>query len=261
MQLRGKLTVLTGASRGIGNALAHALANAGSDLVLTALEADELERVRSELPGRVDALAADLTDAQARKEFVRFVRERGPAPDILINNSGIGYFGRFDSVSWEGIDRTIELNVRATTYLTHELLPLLKSRPQARIINLSSASARFPYPCLSVYGATKAFISAFSETLACELSGSNVGVLCVHPGFTATAFMQSAGMDMSKVPDFLVHKPEQVARRIVRAIERDQRWVYGDALSRALTDIADLLPVPTRRPLFKNLFWRLPDAT
>lgn len=265
MHLDGKLAVLTGASRGIGRALATKLAGTGCNLVLTALEPGELTQLEDELRATTHAairsLPLDLTDASAREELVRFVRELATPPDILINNSGIGFFGRFDSVTWKSIERTLELNVHAVTHLTHELLPILRVRPQAKIVNVSSASARFPYPCMAVYGASKAFVSAFSETLACELAGSAVSVLCVHPGFTDTPFIKSAGMDLGKVPPAMIHRPDRVAARIVRAIERDQRWVYGDVMSRVLTDVADVLPVPVRSPLFRNLFWRLPDAT
>jgi short-subunit dehydrogenase len=80
--------------------------------------------------------------------------------------------------------------------LTRELLPVLKSRPPAKTANTSSGIARLPYPGLAVYGATKAFVSGLGESLSCELHGTHVDVLCFHPGFTETSFMQSAAMDM-----------------------------------------------------------------
>ncbi len=262
MELRGKVVLITGASRGIGRALALALAERGCRLLLTALERDELEAVadhlRSSDRANVTVRAADLVDDAARSALVDWVHAQPEPPDILVNNAGGGHFGRFEEASPEVVWHTLNLNSCAPTRLTADLLPLLRQRPQAKIVFISSAIARLPYPGLAVYGAAKGYLSSFTESLACELAGSRVTVLCFHPGLTATEFMTSAGMDMRRIPGFAISTPERVAARIVRAIERDATWVYSDSLTRLGVAVARMLPSGLRVRLFRNLFWSLP---
>lgn len=145
--------------------------------------------------------------------------------------------------------------------LTHELIPSLKRKPSAKIVNVSSGISRLPYPGLAVYGATKAFVSSFSESLACELCGTPVDVLCFHPGFTMTSFIRSSRMDLRKIPPKFLHTPEKMASRLVQAIQKDKRWAYSDVTTSSVAGIGKLLPSRLRTMLFKNLFWRLPDET
>ena len=262
MELHGKVVVLTGASRGIGRALAVALAKSGCTLLLTALERDELASVAryltADLGASVDAMPADLTNEADRMRFLDWLSAAKQPPDILINNAGGGSFGRFGSSDPGDIERTLDLVVRVPTCLIREMLPILRTRPQAKIVNISSAVSRLPYPGLAVYGAAKGYLSSLTESLACELAGTSVSVLCFHPGFTDTQFMSSAGMDMTKVPRFLIHTPDVVAARIVRAIKNDKTWAYSDFSGRLGVFLASCLPHKVKIRLFRNLFWRLP---
>jgi len=264
MELSGKLVILTGASRGIGRALAAELARSGCGLLLTALEGDELSALSQEIRRRfsvnVDTMAVDLSDPDSRKNFIDWIKKGEAAPDILINNAGIGYFERFDSSNWSNIEKTLSLNISALIHITYELIPLLKKRPQAKIVNISSGIARLPYPGLAVYGATKAFVSSFSQSLATELIGTSVDVLCFHPGFTMTAFIASAGMDMDKIPKILIHTPEEIAAQVVRAIKKDKQWAYSDFITRSSSFLGNLLPSQLKTHIFKDLFWKLPHG-
>lgn len=263
MELYGRTVVLTGASRGIGRALAIALANAGCRLLLTGFECDELAALTSYLAAEsgvpVKSFPADLTNASDRQRFLDWVRENSQPPDLLVNNAGLGYFCRFASCRQQDIERTIQLNTHVPILLTRELLPVLRRRPQAKVVFISSSIARLPYPGLAVYGATKGFLSSFSESLACELHGTSVSVLCFHPGFTDTHFMPSAGMNMNRIPHMFVHTPETTATRIIGAIRKDRTWAYADVSIRLGIAIASFLPRPIKTRLFSNLFWRLPD--
>ncbi len=264
MELSGKLAIVTGASRGIGRALAIELAKSGCGLLLTALEGDELSTLSREIRRKssvnVDSMAVDLSDPESRKNLINWIRKCETSPDILINNAGLGYFGRFEDSEWNTIEKTIALNNSALIHLTYELIPVLKKRPIAKIVNISSGIARLPYPGLAVYGATKGFISSFSESLASELASSLISVLCFHPGFTMTSFIGSAGMDLQKVPRILLHSPEEVATQIVLAIRKDKLWAYSDFMTRLSAWFGALLPTRLKTSIFKNLFWRLPDA-
>jgi short-subunit dehydrogenase len=255
--------VITGASRGIGRSLALALGKSGCQLLLTALEKDQLASLAEELSVEsgitVAHMAADLTDDSERRRFLDWIAAQKHPPDILINNAGAGYFGRFTSSRWSDIERTLILNIHVPTLLIRELLPTLRNRPQAKIVNISSGISRLPYPGLAVYGAAKGYLSSFSESLACELAGTDVSVLCFHPGFTGTHFMSTARMDMNRIPKFLIRTPEAVAERIVNAIKKDTTWTYSDFSSRLGVFLTGFLPRRIKIGLFKNLFWRLPD--
>lgn len=264
MELSGKRVIITGASRGIGQALARQLARFGCGLLLTAHKEDELTALSDELRAQsvnVAAMPADLSDPESREHFIRWIFRREEYPDILVNNAGIGGdFGRFENVNVSAIEKIIALNVSALIHLTHELIPVLKNRPRAKIVNISSGIARLPYPGLAVYGATKAFISSFSESLACELAKTSVDVLCFHPGFTRTSFMRTSKMDMRRIPRIFIRTPDDIASRIVRAIKADKQWAYSDFLTGFGAWFAALLPARLKTSIFSNLFWKLPDA-
>jgi short-subunit dehydrogenase len=264
MELSGKLVIITGASRGIGRALAIELARSGCRLLLNALEDDELSALsnglRSKYSMPVEGMACDLSDLESRKNLINWILNWKEPPDILINNAGRGYFGRFEDSDWNRIQKTIALNISGLIHLTYELIPILKKRASAKIVNISSGMARLPYPGLAVYGATKGFISSFSESLSSELSGTSISVLCFHPGFAMTSFISSAEMNMQKVPKILIHSPEDIAIQIVRAIQKDKQWAYSDFLTRFSVGMGAILPSRLKIFILKDLFWRLPDA-
>lgn len=262
MELAQKVVAITGASRGIGRALALALGRRECRLLLTGLERQELEDLARQLEadhGRpVPWLAVDLVDPDGAGALIEWIRNRDPPLDVLVNNAGAGQFATFAVSPWEDVERTLILDALVPTRLIHSLLPILRSRPEAAIVNVSSASARIPYCGLAVYGASKSYLSSLSDTLSAELSGTGVQVLCIHPGFTKTEFLISAGMDMSRIPDWLMHEPEEVAERIVEMLVRDRTWVYGDAATRAGLAVAAILPHKAKSRVFKNLLWQLP---
>ncbi len=264
MDLSGKLAIITGASRGIGNALARELAKFGCRLLLTAFEEDELLSLSDELRAqsiKVAAMSADLSDPESRKNLINWILQQKEQPDILINNAGIGgHFGRFENLDLSDIEKITALNVSACIHLTHELIMVLKSRPKAKIVNISSGIARLPYPGLAVYGATKAFVSSFSESLASELAGTSIDVLCFHPGFTITSFIRTSNMDMRKIPKIFLHSPGEIAVQIVRAIRKDKFWAYSDIFTQFGARLGAVLPARIRTFIFKDFFWRLPDA-
>lgn len=261
MDLSGKVALVTGASRGIGRALVVELARRGCGLRLTGLEGDDLAEVAEHATASFGvaaaALSLDLTADSAPGRLVDWLADQ-PPPDLLVNNAGGGRFGRFVSASDEDIEHTLRLNVLAPTRLIRSLLPILGKRPEAAIVNVSSAIARLPYPGLAVYGAAKGYLSSLSESLACELIGTDVRVLCFHPGFTATGFMAAAGMDMRRIPGWAVVPPERVAARIVRAIEHDRAWDFSGGVTRLGASLARVLPQGLKMRLFENLFWELP---
>jgi hypothetical protein len=262
MNVSEKRVVITGASRGIGKALAERLARAGASLWLTGLEADELSAVAEDITHKYRAdvvtMPADLTDPDQLDAVLGQLADDDRPIDILVNNAGAGQFERFDSAPWERLERTVRLNVLAPTRLIHGVLPQLLARPEAAIVNISSAIARLPYPGFAVYGAGKGYLSSLSESLAAELAETNVRVICVHPGFAATQFMSSAHMDMRRIPGIAITSPDQVARRIQRAISHETPWAFGDPITHMGVALAGWMPSRLKTKLFSRLFWRLP---
>lgn len=217
--------VITGASSGIGAALARRLCAEGYDLVLVARRAERLSALAEELRaahGReVEPLGLDVTDPEAPARLL----EAAPRPDVLVNNAGMGRFGPvLDAESGEHL-RSIRLNCEALTALTLAVLPGMIERRSGTIVNVGSIAGLQPVPYYAVYGATKAFVHSFSEALDAELEGKGVRVVAIAPGPVPTEFQQNAGS-----PDASSHgshvTPEHVAGVIHRAIVRPKILVF-----------------------------------
>lgn len=179
--------LITGASRGIGEALARECASRGINLLLVARDKQRLEEVAGELKGQFNVLAesfpVDLSRPDAAGSVWDWCRENNFRVNILVNNAGIG--GRptpFSESSTAHTENRIDLNIRAMVHLTRLFLPELKSHVKSHILNIGSLSAYLPSPYKAVYSATKAFVYHFSRALTEELRGSPVSVTLVNPG-------------------------------------------------------------------------------
>jgi uncharacterized protein len=217
--------VITGASSGIGTAFARALPEA--DLLLTGRDAEALEGLAGELRGgdggrEVRVVAADLTMPEDRARLVEAAE--GFAPDLLVNDAGLGTYGRFLQDPPEQQEATVLVNALAPVALARALLPGMLERAVAEgqrcaLVNLASTLAFTPVPYGAVYGATKAFVLSFTEALAAELAGQPVDVLAVCPGAVRTDFFRRAGAPSGAAPPG-AYEPEQVARRALADLGR-----------------------------------------
>ncbi len=225
------VTLVTGASSGIGEALARRLARDRHDLVLTARRADRLEALAHELEAahgiKTHVVPADLSRPGAPTELVQQIEARGLAVHWLVNNAGFGTGGRFDQLPVEGEVQEIRLNVSAPVELTGRLLPSMMARGRGVVMNLSSMAGFGPMPFSATYGATKAFLLSFSEALSVEVAGTGVHIVCVCPGFTRTEFQEKAKIDASALPAFAWMSAETVADQAVRAANRSGVLVNG----------------------------------
>lgn len=191
--LDGCRAVITGASSGLGAEFARQLAPRAAALLLVARRGAELESVRRGLPaGTADVriLTADLATDAGRDALIATLDATAFRPNLLVNNAGLGDYGRFDTAPAARSRAVLELNVTALTLLTHALLPRL-TRP-AGILQVSSLGASLPVPELAVYAASKAYVSSFAEALAVELAPRGVTVTCLCPGPTPTGFSGAA---------------------------------------------------------------------
>jgi len=223
----GQRALVTGASSGIGAAIARELAELGVDLVLTARRADALEAVAATCQGvNVEIVTADLGKPDAARELWAAATASGPI-DILINNAGFGYFRRFDEVDWARDAELIQLNMTSLVALSRCFVDAHKaSTKPARMLNIASTGAYQSVPNMALYAASKAFVRNFSEGLHDEHRDTPLSVTCICPGGTDTAFhAASGGGDYSWIANASTKSPEYVAQAAVRAMLRGERTV------------------------------------
>lgn len=242
-----RLTLITGASLGIGRSFAEKLAARGDDLVLVARDAIRLrnlaDRLIAEHGVQVDVLSADLTASDGVKSVEAVLSDPTRPVDVLVNNAGFGTFGEFADLPINREIDEIELNVVALVRLSHAALPGMIERGRGGIINVSSMASFQPMPHNATYGATKAFVTSFSHALHEEARGTGVNVLVLCPGFTRTDFQGTAGIDSSAVPSFLWMSAEAVAESAVNAFERGHAECVPGLANRVAGWLAAALPV------------------
>ncbi len=245
------LALVTGASSGIGAEFARALAARGEDLVVVARDASRLDALarRLETEHRVDVevLPADLTSKKGRAVVEARLESAEPAVDLLVNNAGMGTYGKFAELSREGELREIRLNVLALVQLSHAALPGMIERGRGGIINVSSLAGHQPTPLNATYGGTKAFVTSFSQALHEELRGTAVKVMVLCPGFTRTEFQARAGLDSGAVPSFLWQTPEPVVAAALHAYEQGRAVCIPGAVNQAGAAFSSALPAGITR--------------
>jgi short-subunit dehydrogenase len=195
--------LVTGASGGIGLALAEQFAENGHDVVLVARSAARLVEVGRELEDRYGVrstiLPGDLADPEAPRTLAQSVTEKGLVVDFLVNNAGFGLRGAFAETDIERELEMIQVNITALTHLTKLFLPSMLERGRGGVLNVASTAAFAPGPGIAVYSASKSYVLLFSEALAAELEGTGVSVTALCPGSTRTRFAATAGMESSRL--------------------------------------------------------------
>ena len=187
------VTLITGASAGLGAEFARQCAARGEALLLVARRRDRLEALKSEIGGDVHVIAADLAEGGAAESLMAQVAAEGLAVATLINNAGFGGGGAFAGQPLDRQREMIDLNVRTLTLLCHLALGPMIERGKGAILNVASTAAFQPGPGSAVYFATKAYVLSFTEALHQELKGRGIKVSALCPGPTATEFGEVAG--------------------------------------------------------------------
>lgn len=222
MDIAGSTALVTGASSGIGRAVAIALAESGAQVIGLGRDMPALRSLATATGATV--LKIDLESADELERFVEHSLPDLPPVDILVNCAGSGRFAPLAEHSAEDIDRLIDVNVRAPIALTTAVLPGMRQRGRGRVVNVTSIAGRLGVPNETVYSATKGAVAVFSRALDAELTSTGVGVTVVVPGVVRTSFFQRRGAAYDrKWPRPL--PPERVAQAIVRAIARDRSEV------------------------------------
>jgi short-subunit dehydrogenase len=253
--------LITGASSGIGEALAVELAGKGCSLVLVARRRDTLNslaaRLREQHSVRVDVVAADLGVPGAADVLVAELERRGIVVDVLVNNAGFGDFDAFVDADPAELVTMIHLNIGTLTMLSRLLLPGMLARGHGTVLNVASTAAFLPGPLMAVYYASKAYVLSLSEALAEEVRGSGVTVTVLCPGPVATGFQERAELHRS---DLLkgatrVMDAQTVAQAAVAGVERGAVRVIPGATNKASAVLPRLVP----RAVVPRLVKRLQD--
>jgi short-subunit dehydrogenase len=254
-----KLCLITGASAGIGAALAREFAAHGWDLALTARRKDRLTDLAEELKARfgVDSLtiAADLTKKTAPKAIVKAVADAGRQIDGLVNNAGYGLPGTFTEPSWKDHEQFLQVMLNAPLELCYLTLPQMRERKFGRIINVASLAGHLPGSSgHTLYGADKSFLVKFSESLNLENLDHGVHVSALCPGFTYSEFhdVNDTRPMVSKMPNYMWQTAEEVAKSGYLAVEKNVAVRVTGGVNKTIAAIAKLLPDPLARAWMKS---------
>jgi short-subunit dehydrogenase len=250
--------VVTGASSGIGAAIARELADRGHGVTLVARRENRLRELADELAGRVrvEVIACDVADSAARAGLFDEVGRRGLTADILVNNAGIGTIGAVTNASVDDEIAQVRVNVEAVIELTTRAVQQMVPRGRGAILNVGSTAGYHPFPGQAGYAATKAFVITYTEGLRGELTGTGVTVALLNPGPVRTEFLKSAGMDertfADAFPKFLWTPARDVARSGIDALDGDRGTVIPGLPSQLSTRLFQFMPRRLLLPLLKN---------
>jgi len=250
-----QVVLITGASRGIGRALAHAFAGRGAYLVLAARDEQQLQTVAAECRRigqgtQVLVVPADVTDEHQLNDLVSRAMHRFGRIDVLVNNAGIIQGSSLADMTPDMLRRHLEVNVLSAVRLTQLVLPIMSRQRSGYIVNVASATGRHTMPYFIAYGISKHAMIGFSEGLRRELAGTGIRVLTVNPGYTDTR-MVSRIQPAYRRMGFTMIPPERVARRTLEAMALEAPEVNIGWLE-TIGQYASVLT-----PRLADLFWRL----
>lgn len=243
-----RIALVTGASAGIGAALAREFAGHGYDLILTARRADRLDALAAELSPLgtgAHVIPADLADPTAPGALMAEIQRRGLRVDALVNNAGYGVPGHYRNTTWKAQADFLQVLVTAVAHLSHLALPGMIERRFGRILNVASLAGLVPGSAgNTLYGASKAFVIRFSQSLALESQGFGVNVTALCPGFTFSEFHDVTGTRerMRSMPSFMWMTAEAVAAQGYAAVERGDVVCVNGPVNRGIAVLAKLMP-------------------
>jgi short-subunit dehydrogenase len=245
--------VITGASSGIGKAIARQLAAAGTHVILVARTKARLDDLAEELggPDRATVLVADLADRDNVAAVAGLIGS-DPQIDLVANNAGFGINAEVAESDLDRLLAMIDVNVRCLTQLSHAAAAAMEPRGRGAILNISSIGSFAPAPTFAVYGATKAYVNSFSQALHTELAPSGVHVTCVTPGFTRTEFQERANFDGSKLPSFMWQTAAEVAEIALEATAKNKALVVPGLPNKLMVGFIRPLPSSLQRRISRS---------
>ena len=221
MKIQGRTAIVTGASSGIGRAVAIKLAKRGASVALIARRRHELETVASAIRadgGGAIIVPCDVTDSAAVRAATEEIRASLGEVDILVNAAGVGIWRHFEEISEEEHRLMMDVNYWGSFNLIRRVLPEMVKQKRGRIVNISSASGKFALSVTSGYSASKFAITGLSESLHRQYLGTGIGVSCIHPGSVKTDFWNESRTPKATIPPLVRYAPKLSPKSIARAV-------------------------------------------
>lgn len=238
--------MVTGASSGIGRAIAQLLASQGTDLVVVARDRARLEELAQSLDVDTEIVTADLTSPDQLALVASRLEATTRPIDLLVNNAGSGTMGRFSQLSESDLETMVSLNVVAAHRLAHAAAGAMTKRGRGGILNVSSVAGFLPNSESATYGASKAFLTSLSQSIRSDAKahGVSLKVTALCPGLTRTEFQTRAGLDLSHLPDFLWQDASEVAQAGLSALAANRAVSIPGPINRVAVGAARLAPTP-----------------
>jgi 3-oxoacyl-[acyl-carrier protein] reductase len=229
MKLEGSTAVITGATEGIGRAIAQALGSRGTRIAICARNADRVRQSVTELSRdgvQIVGSACDVSNEESVTSFASFVGASLGPVDILVNNAGVGHMAPVDKMALARFDETMAVNVRGPFLMTRAFLKEMKQRNRGHIVNIVSLAGRNGLPNGTAYSASKHAVLGFSKSLMLELRNHGIRVVAVCPGSVVTPFFDKSGMELQNPERKL--QPEDVAQTVLTALELPDRALISE---------------------------------
>jgi short-subunit dehydrogenase len=250
---------VTGASSGIGSDIARELVKRGHGVTLAARREDRLRTLADELAAsgvRVEVIACDVTDADARARMIAQIADRGLTVEVLVNNAGYGSGGLFQELDGDSEVAMVKTNCEAVLAFCAAYAPQMVERGRGAILNVGSTAGEQPLPRQATYSATKAFVNTFSDALYADLAGTGVSVTSLRPGPVRTEFGEVADVEDSlfAVPDVAIKSSPEVGAAAVEAMEKGRRSVGPGAVATISTIGGRLMPRSVLLPVMRRFY-------
>jgi short-subunit dehydrogenase len=249
LKTTGKRVLITGASSGIGLALAAEFARKKARVVMASRDPVRLEKAAREVSRAFPrspapmAVQSDVTDQESVRQLIQTCMDDMGGVDILVNDAGIGVYGDAFRTSVADFREVMEVNFFGSLRCILEALPAMRKAGHGHIINIASVAAKYGVPYLAAYGASKAAVVALSQSLRAELSRDGISVMIVYPGYTETEFfMNEKKVGGGRRPERPYARAEKVARAIVRAFQAEKRDLVLSFEGRALGQLHKFSP-------------------
>ncbi len=252
MKLQGRRFLITGATGGIGGALARVLADRGARLLVHGRDATRMQTLLATLPADTGHLLGDLGTAEGRAALLAFAAGPQPADAVILNAAG-GHFGLYESMSEAQIAHLITTDLLAPMLLARALIPLLRSRPQGMLVLIGSTLGQIGHPGFAAYGAAKGGLRTFAEALGRELGAEGPRLLWVSPRATRTAMNSASAQAMNVELKVAEDPPEAVACAVASALERDQPRVQMGLAEKVFVRVNAVLPALVDRAMSGKL--------
>jgi len=251
--IAGKTILLTGASGGIGSAIATALSEQGARLILVGRNTETLTQLNQKLGGHHLDCVADISTQTGRDNIISFCENEVSKINVVINNAGISHFSSLENIEPSTIEQIIQTNLISQILLCQAFLPLLKNFPESEIINIGSTFGSIGYPGFSVYCASKFGLRGFSEALSRELSDSTISIRYFAPRATKTTFNTDKVVEMNKALANTMDSPEQVAKALVVFLGNTQHRAFLGWPEKLFVRLNGLLPSLVDKAITKKL--------